>query len=1114
MNKKFNFFLNLGVGSGQPIGFGWVSSKKLSLCYPLYLIICWCCLFFTHPIRSSEIGTISAENLKNIKLPNSMGAGCCCGSSTELFYPNLDFEDAPIAPPGGWIDYSSGQSYGPWVVTSGSVSIHAPDHLNLGAGNPNGSSQHLDLHGFNQGAVRYPLSGLTAGYMYTIEFWYAVHSGAGSSTAILRVGGGSLLSVNWSASNPGNVVWLKASYMFTASGTSTTMEFTGTGNTPCCGMLIDDIRIFECPSDVEKPEILNAPQDLELDCINELPPVEPLLVQDNCDVNPMIVFDEKRNFKSPCELEIIRTWTVTDQCNNSTSVNQTITISDKVPPQFTNLPENKIVHCKPNIHLDFQNFLRNYANAKAIDNCSTVKFTYSYDTLGLRSCDSTLVDFIIEDDCGNSDMSFAWFIINDTIKPEIFSPSKDLIIPCGSPNTDSLISDWLRWNGHSHAGDNCSLRLGNKFLSKTNNRQTFEFLFYDLCGNVSKDTADIIQMDGSDTIYLSRFICGLNQEYSDTILHQNPGGCDSLTIVKYLPVNESKHQVLIQVCDSMDLFSDTLHLLNQYGCDSTVFVATELFPVITHSKTEYLCNSDSNYIDLIRHPAIPCDSFTIIQYVGVKTLPTEITTTTCDSLEAGIDSLIFKSRYGCDSLLIIKTVYSENEQTHLDSFVCGLKLEYTDTIFLQGRICDSLLIRHFKILPTDTSFFSRYSCNPADTGIFYQKEINGKGCDSIVIIEIEWSPSYNLFDTIEVCRIGDTAQLISKFMTVHGCDSVLYTYKKYLSPIPELISRSTCEIDSVRTDTLFLNGVVCDSIAIIQYIHTPVSDTLILQRTCFFDSVRIDTQYVTNRFGCDSLIVTRFFHQAVLFDAKITDISCAGNADGVIEFIFPHQADDKTKYFIDGIESGQKTKNLTAGQYSIYLQDEFGCLSETRIFNIHEPDSLMVDGGPDLSLGKNETINMNGFVNRNIQSVLWSPESYFNCPGCLSTLAKFDRDTLIQIEVIDSNGCKAIDFVRIKILLTKNVFAPNVISVNGDQVNDRFYLIGDEGFIINTLQIYDRWGNLVFSSPNMVINDPTTGWDGSFKNHKVIPGVYTYFAVLTDDNQQIIQLAGELTVIR
>ena len=149
---------------------------------------------------------------------------------------------------------------------------------------------------------------------------------------------------------------------------------------------------------MEKPEILNEPQDLILDCLSQVPTPEPLQIQDNCDINPKVVFDEKRNFRSVCDLELIRTWVVTDQCNNSSSTKQTIIVTDLTAPEFTKLPQNKIVHCQSNILEEFQNFLKNSGNAMAIDNCSNVKYSNSFDTLGLRPCDSTLVDFLIEDE--------------------------------------------------------------------------------------------------------------------------------------------------------------------------------------------------------------------------------------------------------------------------------------------------------------------------------------------------------------------------------------------------------------------------------------------------------------------------------------------------------------------------------------------------------------------------------------------------------------------------------------------------------------------------------------------------------------------------------------------
>lgn len=57
------------------------------------------------------------------------------------------------------------------------------------------------------------------------------------------------------------------------------------------------------------------------------------------------------------------------------------------------------------------------------------------------------------------------------------------------------------------------------------------------------------------------------------------------------------------------------------------------------------------------------------------------------------------------------------------------------------------------------------------------------------------------------------------------------------------------------------------------------------------------------------------------------------------------------------------------------------------------------------------------------------------------------------------------------------------------------------------MQIYDRWGNLVFES-----NDPLEPWKGRINNNKVESGVYTYVMQLGNEGQEIIY-ADDLLVI-
>jgi hypothetical protein len=55
---------------------------------------------------------------------------------------------------------------------------------------------------------------------------------------------------------------------------------------------------------------------------------------------------------------------------------------------------------------------------------------------------------------------------------------------------------------------------------------------------------------------------------------------------------------------------------------------------------------------------------------------------------------------------------------------------------------------------------------------------------------------------------------------------------------------------------------------------------------------------------------------------------------------------------------------------------------------------------------------------------------------------------------------------------------------------------------------------LIFSTENTVPNDPTTGWDGTFKGEKMNSGVYAWYAEVEyiDGFKEV--LKGDVTLLR
>lgn len=143
--------------------------------------------------------------------------------------------------------------------------------------------------------------------------------------------------------------------------------------------------------DQEAPVLENVPADISVDCM-DLPLPLAVTATDNCDDFPEISFSEEV-IPGTCPYNIIRTWTATDNCGNTVSNSQTITVSDDIAPEFDLLPENISISCGE---------LQEPFQITATDNCTAIpEIEYSEELMG-GDCVRTLYrTWIAVDHCGN-----------------------------------------------------------------------------------------------------------------------------------------------------------------------------------------------------------------------------------------------------------------------------------------------------------------------------------------------------------------------------------------------------------------------------------------------------------------------------------------------------------------------------------------------------------------------------------------------------------------------------------------------------------------------------------------------------------------------------------------
>jgi hypothetical protein len=144
---------------------------------------------------------------------------------------------------------------------------------------------------------------------------------------------------------------------------------------------------------------------------------------------------------------IVRHWTVTDSCGNSTTQDQTIKVVDTTPPTFTNFPADKTVECPGSTDPSAM------GQPGGSDTCGTTTVTYT-DTPTASDCtqpghvkEMIVRHWTVTDACGNSTTQDQTIKVVDTTPPVISCPA-DKQLQCGESSDPAN-------TGTASAKDNC-----------------------------------------------------------------------------------------------------------------------------------------------------------------------------------------------------------------------------------------------------------------------------------------------------------------------------------------------------------------------------------------------------------------------------------------------------------------------------------------------------------------------------------------------------------------------------------------------------------------------------------------------------------------------------------
>ena len=137
-------------------------------------------------------------------------------------------------------------------------------------------------------------------------------------------------------------------------------------------------------------------------------------------------------------------------------------------------------------------------------------------------------------------------------------------------------------------------------------------------------------------------------------------------------------------------------------------------------------------------------------------------------------------------------------------------------------------------------------------------------------------------------------------------------------------------------------------------------------------------------------------------------------------------------------------------------------------------------------------------------------KTYLWSTGSAQPSIEIDKPGVFTLSVSDANGCKGSDTIRViaKDCL-KGVYIPTAFTPNNDGSNDVFRVMVYETITSFQLNIYNRFGQLVFSN-----KDPLKGWDGTVNSTPQNPGTFAYQCVYQLQGSKQIMEKGTVLLIR
>lgn len=347
---------------------------------------------------------------------------------------------------------------------------------------------------------------------------------------------------------------------------------------------------------------------------------------------------------------------------------------------------------------------------------------------------------------------------------------------------------------------------------------------------------------------------------------------------------------------------------------------------------------------------------------------------------------------------------------------------------------------------------------------------------------------------------------IDTFLTTRGCDSIIESTVLFRPVITTLLSYDGCVNDSFKVlvnaqvyditnpaGTEILQNIYgCDSIVQVDLLFKPTSTSEVGLEVCSKSGDQYQVGSVV--FGED-------------FPSGFSTISASNGCDSVVSvnMVFIPLDTSSTIISVCKGELGEfdGASYESDNQYFIPYQNSKGCDSTVvlRIVDYDNESEFNIPTAIVVDQEKSYVFNNKLPINSTLE---WFPKTGLSCYDCPNPIMeKFNTVPKYNLQVIDDFGC--LHIFDIDVTYICKPYFPNIFRAsNPDQLFKGQILCA---FTSYSIQIFDRWGNVVFTS-----TDINNGWDGLINGTAAQPGVYIYVGKMFINGEEVI-VKGDITLV-